>query len=145
MGVRSTGLLLVVLLLSAACATPVGVVHGSTQDVYRTLTRNVLSTGTLSPHSEQTLRRLGLERRFEEAPDAVIAQLRGDGTDLTPDALFALAETSFLYAEQTRRQDSYLAAAIYAYDFMLHAHAELSVALDPRARRRFDRLRARCA
>src|SRR5216117_2500510 len=65
-----------VLLLAAACATPVGVVHGSTQDVYRTLTRSVLSTGELSPLSEQTLRRLGLETRFEHAPEAVIAQLR---------------------------------------------------------------------
>ena len=124
----------VVLLLATACATPVGVVQGSTQDVYRTLTRSVLSTGKLSPLSEQTLRRLGLETRFEAEPEAVIAQLRGDGSDLTPDVLFTLAETSFLYAEQTRRQDFYLAAAVYAYDFMVQARGDLAVALDPRSR-----------
>ena len=128
------GALLGVLLLSAACATPVGVVHGSTQDVYRTLTRSVLSTGTLSPLSEQTLRRQGLETRFDEEPAAVIAQLRGDGANLTPEVLFTLAETSFLHAEQTRRQDYYLAAAVYAYDFMVRARGGLAVALDPRAR-----------
>jgi len=123
-----------VLLLSAACATPVGVVHGTTQDVYRTLTRSVLSAGTLSPLSEQTLRQRGLETRFAAAPDAVISELRGDGTDLAPDVLFTLAETSFLHAEQTRRQDYYLAAAVYAYGFMIRARGELAVALDPRAR-----------
>jgi hypothetical protein len=42
------------------------------------------------------------------------AQLRGDGTGLGPDRLFALAELSFLYAEQGNRQDYYLAAAVYA-------------------------------
>jgi len=123
-----------VLLLAAACATPVGVVHGSTQDVYRTLTRSVLSTGELSPLSEQTLRRLGLETRFEHAPEAVIAQLRGEGANLGGDVLFTLAETSFLHAEQAHRRDYHLAAAVYAYAFMVQARGGLAVALDPRAR-----------
>jgi pimeloyl-ACP methyl ester carboxylesterase len=126
--------LLGVLLLSTACATPVGVVHGSTQDVYRTLTRSVLSTGRLSPISEQTLRRRGLDVRFEDTPDAVITELRGDAAGLTPDDLFTLAETSFLHAEQTGRQDCYLAAAVYAYAFMVRARGETAVALNPRAR-----------
>ena len=131
---RQTGVLAGVLLLCAACATPVGVVHGSTQDVYRTLTRSVLSAGRLSPLSEQTLRHLGLEKRFQGKPEAVIAQLRGDGTNLGGDVLFTLAETSFLYAEQVQRQDYYLAAAVYAYAFMLETRGTLAVALDPRAR-----------
>ena len=122
------------LLLTTACATPVGVVHGSRQHVYRALTRSVLSAGTLSPLSEQTLRRRGLEERFDDEPEAVLAQLRGDGRDLSRDVLFTLAEASFFHAERTRRQDYYLASAVYAYAFMLESRGVAALALDPRTR-----------
>jgi pimeloyl-ACP methyl ester carboxylesterase len=128
------GVLLGLLLVSTACATPVGVTFGSTQDVYRTLTRNVLSAGKLSPLSEQTLLRLGLKERFENEPEEVLRQLRGFGVNLSRDLLFTLAELSFLHAEDQNRQDYYLAAAIYAYAFMVASRDELAVALDPRAR-----------
>ena len=131
---RRLGVLFTILLLSTACATPIGVSRGGTQDVYRTLTRSVLSAGKPSPLSEQTLRRLGLDERFEEEPEAVLAQLRGTGANLSRDALFTLAELSFLYAERERRQDHYLAAAVYAYAFMLEARGVLAPALDPRPR-----------
>jgi pimeloyl-ACP methyl ester carboxylesterase len=131
---RAVGALLGILLVSTACATPVGVTFGSTQDVYRTLTRNVLSAGKPSPLSEQTLLRLGLKERFEAEPEKVLQQLRGDGTNLDRNRLFTLAELSFLYAEDQNRQDHYLAAAIYAYAFMVASRDELAVALDPRAR-----------
>jgi pimeloyl-ACP methyl ester carboxylesterase len=131
---RPVGVLVALLLVSTACATPVGVTYGNTQDVYRTLTRNVLSAGKLSPLSEQTLQRLGLRERFDEQPEEVIQQLRGDGTGLSRDTLFTLAELSFLYAEDQHRQDHYLAAAIYGYAFMVASRGELAIALDPRAR-----------
>jgi len=131
---RLLGPLFGVILLSSACATPVGVVRGSTTDVYRTLTRNVLSAGELSPLSEQMLRRLGLDKRFEDAPEEVIKELRGTGADIPRDTLFTLAELSFSYAEHAQRQDHYLAAAIYAYAFMVESRGALAVALDPRAR-----------
>ena len=104
--------LAIVVLLPTGCATPVGVVHGDTQDVYRTLTRSVLSAGKLSPSTEQTLRRYGLDERFDAEPEAVIEQLRGNGSELGRDRLFTLAELSFFYAEGTNRQDHYLAAAV---------------------------------
>src|SRR5215831_2540827 len=107
--------LAVVLLLASACATPVGVSVESTQDVYRTLTRNVLSADKLSAQSEQMLRRLGLDERFAKNPEEVIKELRGDGTNLGRDRLFTLAEMSFLYAETSDLHDHYLAAAVYAY------------------------------
>jgi pimeloyl-ACP methyl ester carboxylesterase len=128
------GVLLGVLILSTACATPIGVSVGSTQDVYRTLTRSVLSADKLSAPSEQVLRRHGLAERFEDNPGEVIKELRGDGTDLGRDRLFTLAETSFLYAEQGNQQDHYLAAALYAYAFMLESLNYPATALDPRSR-----------
>jgi hypothetical protein len=126
--------LVIVALLSAACATPVGVVRGDTQDLYRTLTRNVLSAGKLSPLTEQTLRRYGLDERLENDPEAVIKQLRGSGTDLGRDMLFSLAELSFFYAAGANRQDHYLAAAVYSYAFMVASRDTVGVGLDPRAR-----------
>ena len=131
---RPVGVLLGILLVSTACATPVGVTYGSTQDIYRTLTRNVVSAGKPSPLSEQTLLRLGLKERFEAEPEKVLQQLRGDGTSLDRNLLFTLAELSFLHAEDQNRRDHYLAAAIYAYAFMVASRDELAVALDPRAR-----------
>ena len=133
---RSCQLALVagVLLLGAACATPIGVTHGSTQDVYRVLTRSVLSTGRLSPLTEQALRRRGLDTRFEREPVAVIAELRGDGANLSRDRLFTLAELCFFHAEEAHVQDYYLAAVVYAYAFMLESRGTTAVALDPRTR-----------
>jgi pimeloyl-ACP methyl ester carboxylesterase len=128
------GVLLAVLVLSTACATPIGVSVGSTQDVYRTLTRSVLSADKLSAPSEQVLRRQGLAERFEDDPGAAIKELRGDGTNLSRDHLFTLAEMSFLYAEQGNQQDHYLAAALYAYAFMLESLNYSANALDPRSR-----------
>src|SRR5262249_5007949 len=106
------------ILLCTACATPIGVTLGSTQDVYRSATGSVLSTGRLSAQSEQTLRRHGLDERFAKEPEAVIAELRGDGTGLSRSRLYTLAELSFFHAERTHRQDYYLASAVYAYAFM---------------------------
>ena len=126
--------LAVVVLLPTGCATPVGVVHGDTQDVYRTLTRSVLSAGKLSPITEQTLRRYGLDERFDAEPEAVIEQLRGNGSELGRDRLFTLAELSFFYAEGTNRQDHYLAAAVYSYAFMIASQRVVAVGLDPRVR-----------
>jgi pimeloyl-ACP methyl ester carboxylesterase len=110
------------------------VTHGSTQNVYRALTRSVLSTGRLSPLTEQVLRRHGLDERFDREPMAVIAELRGDGTNLSRDRLFTLAELCFFHAEQTHVQDYYLAAVAYAYAFMVESRGTTAVALDPRAR-----------
>ena len=49
--------------------------------MYRSLTANVLSADRPSPYSEQLLTRLGLEERFAEDPELVLAALRGPGRD----------------------------------------------------------------
>ena len=129
------GLLLGALLLASACATPIGAAPGDRQSVYRALTSNVLSSGELSATTQQVLLRLGLAERFEEEPEAVLAELRGSGSDLSRDQLSALAELSFAYADKSQKQEYYLAAAVYAYAFLLPADkAQAPRPVDPRNR-----------
>ena len=130
----AAGALLAVLVLAGACATPIGVTRADTQAVYRDLARSVLSTGEMSAGSEIVLRREGLAARYDADPVATLAALRGTGRDLSQDRLFALAELSFLYAEQAGDPAYYLAAAVYAYAFMMDRKASIGAALDPRAR-----------
>jgi hypothetical protein len=129
----SLAVLLAALALVSACSTPIGVVRGDRHSMYRTLTSSVLSTGSPSGASEQILNRLGLAARFAEEPEAVLAELRGTGTGLSRDWLFALAELSFACAEKTHKQEYYLAAAVYAYAFMLPTEGAPS-GIDPRVR-----------
>ena len=133
---RSSALLSGVLLLASACATPIGVSRADPQSLYRALTRNVLSAGEPSAPTEQLLQRRGLYDRFKEDPEATLAQLRGTGSALNPNVLFALAELSFFHAEKERKQDYYLAAAVYAYAFLVHGERRVSAvpAADPRVR-----------
>ena len=102
---RTLALSIAVSLFSAACAPPVGVNRIETRVAHRLLTENVLSSGTLSTHSVQVLHRLDLYEKFQDEPQVALAQLharllpRGDEA-----RLFALAELSFLYAEQNSKQ-----------------------------------------
>jgi pimeloyl-ACP methyl ester carboxylesterase len=119
-------------LLVSACATPIGVTRVDTHSVYRSLTASVLSTGRPSAATEQVLVRTGLAQRFHDDPEATLATLRGTGVDLNRDHLFALAELSFLHAENTHQPEYYLAAAVYAYAFLLPtAGPDRGVSLSP--------------
>ena len=123
------------MLLASACATPIGAVPGDRQSVYRALTSNVLSTGGLSAATEQELRRHGLTKRFEQEPEVVLTELRGTGVDLSRDRLSALAELSFAYGEKSHKPEYYLAAAVYAYAYLLPADkAQAPRPVDPRNR-----------
>jgi len=127
--------LLAALFLASACATPIGAVHGNRQEVYRSLTSNILSAGELSASTQQELRRLGLAERFEEEPEAVLAELRDSGSELSPDRLFALAELSFAYADKSHQPEYFLAASVYAYAYLLPAkRADAPRPVDPRNR-----------
>ena len=129
------GALLGALLLASACATPIGAAPGDRQSVYRALTSNVLSSGELSAPTQQVLLRLGLGERFDEEPEAVLSELRGSGSDLSRDQLSALAELSFTYADKSQKPEYYLAAAVYAYAFLLPADkAQAPRPVDPRNR-----------
>jgi pimeloyl-ACP methyl ester carboxylesterase len=126
--------LFALLILAGACATPIGVTRADTQAAYRELTRSALSTGKPSAGSEIVLRRNGLAVRYEDDPAGTLKTLRGSGTDLSQDRLFALAELSFLYAEQSALPEYYLATAVYAYTFMMQRKSGLGAGLDPRMR-----------
>ena len=120
---------------TSTSATPIGAVPGDRQAVYRTLTSNVLSSGELSSTTRQLLQRLGLAERYEEEPEAVLSELRGPGLDPRRDRLAALAELCFAYAEKSQKPEYYLAAAVYAYAYLLPADkAEAPRLIDPRNR-----------
>ena len=108
-----------VLVLSSACATPIGVSRGDTQAIYRELMASVLSSGKLSAPTRRLLARLGLTGRFEEHPEGLLDELRGSGANLTDEYNYALAELSFAYAEKSNKREYYLAAAVYAYAFLV--------------------------
>ena len=128
------GLLSLILLAACACATPVGVTHVDTQSMYRAITANVLSADHPSSYSE-LLARLGLTKRFDEDPEVVLAALRGPGEGLSREYLFVLSELSFYHAVRSQKPEYFLAAAVYAYAFVLGRTEEAPVAaVDPRFR-----------
>ncbi|HEX7229159.1 MAG TPA: alpha/beta fold hydrolase [Candidatus Binatia bacterium] len=115
--------------------------RGSTQEVYHALTANVLSVGEPSSWSKQVLQRNNLTEQFEDDPAATLAELhrRQKEVRLTSDRMFALAELSFFYAAQSGKQEYYLAAAAYAYAFLLPDRPELAIpVIDPRFRLAVD-------
>jgi pimeloyl-ACP methyl ester carboxylesterase len=134
------GCLLGVLVFTAGCATPIGVVRGTTQQTYYALTANVLSAGEPSSWSTQVLHRNDLFDRFGNDPGATLAELHKRLKDrTTPDQLFALAELSFFHAEQSGIRAYYLAAAAYAYAFLLPEREDTVVRpIDPRGRLAVD-------
>jgi pimeloyl-ACP methyl ester carboxylesterase len=131
---------LICLVLAAGCATPIGVVRGTTQETYHALTANVLSAGEPSSWSKQVLHRDNLTERFEENPDAALGELHKRLRDrTTSDRLFALAELSFFHAEQSGKREYYLAAAAYAYAFVLPEREDIAIRpIDPRGRLAVD-------
>lgn len=138
---RRLAIFAAVALIASACATPIGVVRGTTEDVHRELTGNVLSTGKPSEWSKQVLNRNNLFDKFDDDPPAALADLYKLLQErTTTDRLFALAELSFLYAQQSGRREYYLAAAVYAYAFILPEREDESPIrpIDPRARLSVD-------
>ena len=135
LALQRSNLLVAVLLLASACATPVGVTRVDTQAMYRSVTSNVLSADRPSQYSEQLLTRLGLQARFDEDPEVVLAALRGPGEGLSREYLFVLSELSFYHAVQSQKREYFLASAVYAWAFVLGRTDEARVdPIDPRLR-----------
>src|SRR5262249_18056056 len=105
---RRGALLLGVLLAACACATPVGVNRVDTETMYRGLTANVLSTGQPSLYSEQLLVRLGLSRRFDDEPEAVLAGVSGARLWLSPGDFFSPAGLSVFPSGKERQPQYFL-------------------------------------
>ena len=101
----------------AGCTTPIGVRSADPHEVQRYLTRSALTDDRPSDLSLNQLRRYDLLRTFDNDPDAALAKLHAAALaeDFPPTALFALAELSFLRANQTKQQASYAAAMIYSW------------------------------
>ncbi|UEM19761.1 alpha/beta hydrolase [Skermanella mucosa] len=118
-------ILLAGVLFAGGCATPISVEHLDHATVHQQLTRNVLSAHTLSDPTRNVLRQRYLTDRFRERPEYAIAELhaavaegRGEANDI-----FALAEMSFLHAEERGGRPYYLASALYAYAFLFPGNA----------------------
>ena len=130
--------LLGMLIIVAGCATatPVGVRQGNPREVQRTLTANVLSSGTLSAPSTQLLNRLALYKSYQKKPAKTIAEIHNGLGDIPKtDRLFALAELSFAFADKSGNRSYYLAAAVYAFGFLFPNDPDATPdSLDPRYR-----------
>ena len=109
-----------VLILLAACATPIQVERVNPGAVQRELTSNVISSGQISPETQIVLQQRDLWQLYKSDPETAIAILHRTvvNGEPSPDAVFALAEMSFRYAEHTDKNPYYLAAAIYAFTFL---------------------------
>src|SRR5262249_40708059 len=112
-------------LLIVACGAPVTVERVDPRTVHRELTANVLTVGEESDASRIVLDRWDLTERFQSDPEGTLAQLHAAvvGERAGRDELFALAELSFLHAEQTGKREYYLASAVYAYALLFPSGA----------------------
>ena len=123
-------------LMAWGCATPIGVNYVDRRVAYQSLTANVLSVEKPSSFSARELMNLNLYQLFEDDPLKALAEMHaGLAPDGDEDRVFALAEVSFLYAEKSGDRSYYLAAAVYAYAFLLpEKHGRPPEGIDPRFR-----------
>jgi hypothetical protein len=124
-------------ILVGGCATPIGIRIADPREVQVNLTRSALTDDEPSDASLNQLRRYDLLQAYKDDPDATLAKLHADALaeGLPPDALFALAELSFLRAEATKRQAQYAATVVYAYALLFPEHERARLdPLDPRER-----------
>ena len=128
--------LALLLCLATGCATPIGVNYVDHRIAYQSLTANILSAERPSSFSARELMNLNLYQRFEDEPEKALAEMHaGLAPNGDEDRLFALTELSFAHAEASGEKSYYLAAAVYAYAFMLPGeHGTAPRAIDPRFR-----------
>jgi pimeloyl-ACP methyl ester carboxylesterase len=128
---------LAVMILLGGCAAPIGIRIADPREVQVHLTRSALIGDEPSNASLNELRRYDLLQAYKDDPDAALAKLHAYALaeGLPPDALFALAELSFLRAGDTKRQGQYAATVIYAYAFLFpEGERARPDPLDPRDR-----------
>ncbi len=133
---RALGALAVAGLL-AGCTAPIGIRIADPREVQRYLTRSALTEDRPSDFSLNELRRYDLLKAYHAEPDAALVKLHAAAlaAGLPPDALFALAELSFLRAEETKLQAGYAAAVIYSYALLFPEKGKPPLEeLDPRER-----------
>jgi hypothetical protein len=123
--------------LAACGSVPVRVEPAPPTYVQRELTSNVLVDGELSALSRQALQRHGLVVLWQRNPRAALAELHSRaGLTRGGFRMFALAELSYAYAQESGDRSYYLVSALYAYTLLFpgdHERAPLD-ASDPRVR-----------
>jgi hypothetical protein len=123
--------------LLAACANPVSAVRVDPKTVYGELSQSAVATGKPSTPTRNVLLERGLLETFDEKPETALTALHksmvSTGGDLN--ALFALAELSFLQGLKSGKREYYLAAAVYAWAFLFpEAQDRAGERFDPRLR-----------
>jgi hypothetical protein len=123
-------------IFGSGCATPIGVTRVDPRTAQYELTANALNTDRPSSFSSRQLLNLGLYELYDDNPKEALARLHeGLATTGDEDRVFALAELSFLYAERSGERSYYLAAAAYAFAFVLPGkNGTPPRAIDPRGR-----------
>jgi hypothetical protein len=124
-------------LFVAACASPVSAVRVDPQTVYHELSRSAVASSEPGWPTRNVLQERGLVEAFQTRPEVAIADLHramvAAGSDL--DALFALAELSFLHARAAAKREYHLAAAVYAWAFLFPEGSDRAPGrFDPRLR-----------
>ncbi len=141
-GRGAAAVLFLIALLVTSCATaPVGVDREDPRAVHRELTRSVLSDEALSAPTRNVLSEQGLGALYAAEPERAMARLHAliSGGAARRNDLYAGAELAFLYAEQAKKQEYYLAAAVYAFAFLFPDDpAETPDPFDPRLRTAAD-------
>lgn len=98
----------------------VGVKEVGPEQVALELDGNVLSDGMPSSSTIETLHYFGLRERFEDAPEATIAELHAAIlADPARRFLHSIAELCYLRAYELGSRELYLAAAVYSYLYLL--------------------------
>lgn len=107
-------------LLLAACATPIGVLPASPDSAARNLSANVLSSGELSSFSQNVLRLHGLSAADKDEEEAALHSLHEAAAraGFPPGDLFALSELSYARAQRGSDRALFVASAAYAYGFL---------------------------
>jgi hypothetical protein len=117
--VRFTALYLLAGFL-AGCASPIGVSYVDRRVAYHSLTANAISAERASSFSSRELINFNLYQEFADNPQKALADLHaGLAPKGDEDRIFALSELSFLHAQNSGERSYYLAAAVYAYAFLL--------------------------
>lgn len=113
----------------------IGVTRWSPEEAAQQSYANALSSDHPTSFTNQALLRLGMYDKFKADPEGTLAELhKGLLATGQEHRLFALAELSVLHARKTESQPHFLAAALYAYAFLIPETGEKVVPLDPRNR-----------
>jgi pimeloyl-ACP methyl ester carboxylesterase len=135
--------------LLAGCVNPIGADRVGTRQAYDQVDANALRTGKPSANTASLLHRYDLVRLASRHPDEAVKALHQKALATGDrDALFALAELSYVAADQIRHslkpwdtrdaRDYYLGSAVYAWLFLIGECAQ------PRANAFDRRFREAC-